>query len=93
MASLTFWAFRAHFSETSDAAYRFTHSQQVAPLAGAYPHFWPFVYVLENALLVVRLGRASTALRGHGIAIDGESLAHLSPIGWEHVNLTGDYIW
>jgi hypothetical protein len=20
-------------------------------------------------------------------------LAHLSPIGWEHVNLTGDYIW
>ena len=20
-------------------------------------------------------------------------LAHLSPIGWEHVNLTGDYVW
>jgi len=20
-------------------------------------------------------------------------LAHLSPLGWEHVNLTGDYIW
>ena len=20
-------------------------------------------------------------------------LAHLSPFGWEHVNLTGDYIW
>jgi hypothetical protein len=20
-------------------------------------------------------------------------LSHLSPLGWEHVNLTGDYIW
>jgi hypothetical protein len=20
-------------------------------------------------------------------------LKHLSPLGWEHVNLTGDYIW
>jgi hypothetical protein len=20
-------------------------------------------------------------------------LAHLSPLGWEHVNMTGDYIW
>ncbi len=20
-------------------------------------------------------------------------LAHLSPLGWKHVNLTGDYIW
>jgi hypothetical protein len=22
-----------------------------------------------------------------------ENLAHLSPLGWEHVNLTGDYVW
>jgi hypothetical protein len=27
------------------------------------------------------------------IAIDDEALAHLSPIGWDHVNLTGDYTW
>ena len=20
-------------------------------------------------------------------------IAHLSPLGWEHINLTGDYIW
>jgi hypothetical protein len=20
-------------------------------------------------------------------------LAHLSPLGWEHVNLTGNYVW
>ena len=41
----------------------------------------------------VYLERAVAALREHGIAIDGEALAHLSPIGWEHVNLTGDYTW
>jgi hypothetical protein len=39
----------------------------------------------------VYLERAICALREHGIAIDDEALAHLSPIGWEHVNLTGDY--
>jgi hypothetical protein len=32
-------------------------------------------------------------LREHGIAVDDEALAHLAPIGWEHVNLTGDYTW
>jgi TnpA family transposase len=41
----------------------------------------------------VYLERAISALREHGIAIDDEDLAHLSPIGWEHVNLTGDYTW
>ena len=41
----------------------------------------------------VYLERAIAALREHGITIDDESLAHLSPIGWEHINLTGDYTW
>jgi hypothetical protein len=41
----------------------------------------------------VYLERAVAALRGHGITIDDESLAHLSSIGWEHINLTGDYTW
>jgi hypothetical protein len=25
--------------------------------------------------------------------IPDDSLAHLSPLGWEHINLTGDYVW
>jgi hypothetical protein len=25
--------------------------------------------------------------------ISDELLVHLSPLGWEHSNLTGDYIW
>ena len=35
-------------------------------------------------------GTCHRRLRGHGIQIEDESLAHLSPIGWEHINLTGD---
>jgi hypothetical protein len=33
----------------------------------------------------VYLERAVSALREHSIAIEDESLAHLSPVGWEHV--------
>ena len=25
--------------------------------------------------------------------MDDKLLPHLSPLGWEHINLTGDYIW
>ena len=38
------------------------------------------------------LGRATTALRAVEEVPD-EILAHLSPLGWKHVNLTGDYVW
>jgi hypothetical protein len=38
------------------------------------------------------LNRAITALREVEDVPD-HLLVHLSPLGWEHVNLTGDYIW
>ena len=38
------------------------------------------------------LERAIAALRTVEDVPD-HLLAHLSPLGWEHVNLTGDYIW
>jgi len=38
------------------------------------------------------LERAVAALRQVEDVPD-HLLAHLSPLGWEHVNLTGDYIW
>ena len=38
------------------------------------------------------LERAVAALRETEDVPD-QLLAHLSPLGWEHVNLTGDYIW
>ena len=42
----------------------------------------------------VYLERAVAALQSRlGIEFPAELLAHLSPLGWEHVNLTGDYVW
>lgn len=41
----------------------------------------------------VYLERAIQALRDSGQDIDETLLPHLSPLGWEHINLTGDYIW
>jgi hypothetical protein len=41
----------------------------------------------------VYLERAIAAIRQTGQAISDEALAHLSPLKWEHINLTGDYHW
>jgi TnpA family transposase len=41
----------------------------------------------------VYLERAVQALRGSGKDVDDKLLSHLSPLGWEHINLTGDYVW
>ena len=38
------------------------------------------------------LESAVAALR-HSENVSDHLLAHLSPLGWEHVNLTGDYVW
>ena len=41
----------------------------------------------------VYLGRALDAARRRGDRVPDALLAHLAPIGWQHVNLTGDYLW
>ena len=41
----------------------------------------------------VYLGRAIDALRARGERLGADDLATLSPLGWEHVNITGDYVW
>ena len=41
----------------------------------------------------VYLERATLTLRAHGQEVDDSLPQHLSPLGWEHINLTGDYIW
>ena len=52
-------------------------------LAVAAIVLWNTVY-LENAV---------NLLKSEGVIIPEEYLQHLSPMGWEHINLTGDYIW
>lgn len=39
------------------------------------------------------LDRAVGALKLRGIAGHEEALRQLSPLGWDHINLTGDYVW
>ncbi len=39
------------------------------------------------------LEQAIQALKEHGYKVDDDLLKHLSPLGWEHINLTGDYVW
>lgn len=41
----------------------------------------------------VYIQRAVQALRAHGQLVDEALLPYLSPLGWEHINLTGDYLW
>ncbi|EBD2439628.1 hypothetical protein CLB51_24645 [Salmonella enterica] len=50
-----------------------------------YPASAPSVY--QN-------GQRHTYRRGvTELHINDQLLSHLSPLGWEHINLTGDYIW
>ena len=37
--------------------------------------------------------RAVTDQRQRGTFIDDQRLRRLSPLGWDHINLTGDYVW
>jgi len=41
----------------------------------------------------VYLELAVNALRGHDKSFDETLLQYLSPLGWEHINPTGDYLW
>src|SRR6218665_812953 len=41
----------------------------------------------------VYLERAAYGLRGNGHVVDDALLQYLLPLGWEHINLTGDDLW
>ena len=41
----------------------------------------------------VYLGRAVDQLRSQGEAISDALLAHIAPLGWEHITFNGDYVW
>ncbi|WP_425148682.1 Tn3 family transposase [Deinococcus sp.] len=41
----------------------------------------------------VYLDQAVAAMRAEGKEIPDHLLAHVSPLGWEHIGLTGDYYW
>lgn len=41
----------------------------------------------------VYMDRAAQHLQSSGGTFDDTLLAHLSPMGWAHISLTGDYLW
>nr|QJS06022.1 tn3 transposase [Cryobacterium sp.] len=41
----------------------------------------------------VYLDRAIQTLQNTGNGVNPELIQHLSPLGWEHINLTGNYTW
>jgi len=41
----------------------------------------------------VYLGRAADELRSRGETMPDELLAHIAPLGWEHIAFNGDYVW
>jgi|SRR6266446_5221528 len=51
----------------------------------------------EMFAMVERRHSYSSLLHGAALRqaedVPDQLLVHLSPLGWEHVNLTGDYIW
>lgn len=41
----------------------------------------------------VYLNRAVQHLRAQGVHVPDDLLVHVAPLGWEHIALTGDYVW
>ena len=41
----------------------------------------------------VYLGRALNVARRNGDLVQDALLAHFAPLGWQHLNPTGDYLW
>jgi TnpA family transposase len=46
-----------------------------------------------NIWNTIELEKAVVRFRARGEVISDEMLRHVSPLGWEHVGLTGEYIW
>ena len=67
---------------------RMLRKMDFKPRAITEPHF--AAIILWNT---VYLSRALEELRDQGVVIDDSLLPHVAPLGWEHISLTGDYVW
>jgi Tn3 transposase DDE domain len=50
-------------------------------------------YLSKGWVHLAYLERAIAAMKRQNRAVDPTLLRYLSPLGWEHSNLTGDYLW
>ena len=53
------------------------------------------IWLLQLSLLwnTVYLGKDIEYLKNRDELIDENLIKYLSPLGWEHIHLTGDYVW
>jgi hypothetical protein len=79
-------AWQATFRIINDSGYTFENqsfrASGLSLIAAAIVH-WNTVY----------LDRAVRQLCAQGVAVPDDLLAHVAPLGWEHIGLTGDYVW
>ena len=78
-------------------AINFHHRGELRDRTGEGQHYRVAGLNLLGAIIIywntLKLGEAVFARREAGLAIPAEFLAHVSPLGWEHINLTGEYRW
>jgi Tn3 transposase DDE domain len=48
---------------------------------------------ISNTLSSSAAKQEIPTLRAQGAAVPDDLLAHVAPLGWEHIGLTGDYVW
>jgi TnpA family transposase len=52
--------------------------------------------LVVNAIILwntTYLARTIHYVRGQGVALTNERLSHVAPVKWDHIALTGDYLW
>jgi TnpA family transposase len=52
--------------------------------------------LVVNAIVLwntMYLARAVAYVRSQGVALTDEDLSHVAPVRWDHIALTGDYLW
>ena len=52
--------------------------------------------LVVNAIILwntTYLSRAVAYARGQGVTLTDDALSHVAPIKWDHIALTGDYLW
>ncbi|MBB6130737.1 TnpA family transposase [Mucilaginibacter lappiensis] len=52
-----------------------------------------FVTAAISIWNTVYLDKAIIPMKEHGYPVNDDLLQYHSPLGWEHINLTSDYVW
>lgn len=78
-------------------ALNFNRSGEITDRTSKHQHIRLMQLNLLAAIIIYwntkHIGRVIYDMKQRGIIITHEQLAHLSPLGWEHIILTGLYKW